>query len=521
MRNKAAAIVISFLLPPLAGHAQDPLLATPVWTLPDEFPVEEITTGHGAWPEVRREARPGAYWWWPGGAVSKAGLTYNLELYRKAGWGNMGVVGIYGVKGEEDRFLDIFSPPWFDMFSHAVAEAERLDMNIDLTPSSGWRMGGPHITPSYAEQTFSVEKGRITAEVLDARVKRAGPGGQGLCLNPYSLSAVRYHLEWLSEKFQAGKGRSPRAFYYDSFENPGNWCPEFMDTFRKLRGYDLADHAEALGGKRDPEEISRVMCDYRETLADLLMECVQEIADWSEHMGSGLRMQAHGAPGNLLDLYAAASIPETEVFGANEFDIPGYRRDPGLSNPETPDVLVNRFASSAAHVAGRDLIIAESFTWLRNHFHTALSHIKAESDQLFLNGINGIYYHGLCYSPPDAHWPGWLFYASTQANFRNSIFRDIPVLNTYITRCQSILQQGKGIEALVIDDVIVEQETPRHVAGANTLAPFALELVEGFLLDAPIRQLVDQIDAVFHTVHHLDRLGGAVEEGIGHDRLHP
>ncbi len=186
------------------------------------------------------------------------------------------------------------------------------------------------------------------------------------------------------------------------------------------------------------------MCDYRETLSDLLLECVGEIAEWSKQKGSGLRMQAHGAPANILDMYSAASIPETEVFGANEFNIPGYRRDPDLSNPETPDILVNRFASSAAHVAGHDLIIAESFTWLRNHFHTALSHIKAESDQLFLNGINGIYYHGLCYSPMDADWPGWLFYASTQANFRNSIFRDIPVLNDYITRCQSVLQQGKA-----------------------------------------------------------------------------
>ncbi len=208
--------------------------------------------------------------------------------------------------------------------------------------------------------------------------------------------------------------------------------------------YDLADHINAFGGVGDPDEVRRVICDYRETLSDLLLECVSEIAEWSEQRGSGLRMQAHGSPANILDMYAAASIPETEVFGANEFNIPGYRRDPDLSNPETPDILVNRFASSAAHVAGRDLIIAESFTWLRNHFHTALSHIKAESDQLFLNGINGIYYHGLCYSPKDADWPGWLFYASTQANFRNSIFRDIPVLNDYLTRCQSILQQGKA-----------------------------------------------------------------------------
>ncbi len=77
----------------------------------------------------------------------------------------------------------------------------------------------------------------------------------------------------------------------------------------------------------------------------MLLECVKYIAEWSDQRGSGLRMQAHGAPANILDMYATASIPETEVFGANEFNIPGYRRDPDLSNPETPDILVNRMVS--------------------------------------------------------------------------------------------------------------------------------------------------------------------------------
>ena len=154
-------------------------------------------------------------------------------------------------------------------------------------------------------------------------------------------------------------------------------------------------------------------------------------------------MQAHGAPANLLDMYATAEIPETEVFGASIFDIPGFRRDPQWIRPDRQSDLVNRFASSAAHVADRELVISESFTWLRNHYHTALSQIKAESDKLLLNGINGIYYHGICFAPERTAWPGWLFYASTQANARNSIFRDIPVLNAYISRCQSLLQDGR------------------------------------------------------------------------------
>ncbi len=415
---------------------------TPTWTHPAEFLPAEGTGGPLQWPQVQPEARPGAYWWWPGGAVSKEDLTWNLETYRKAGWGNMGVVSIYGVRGEEKRFLDIFSPKWFEMFNHAVAEAERLEMNIDLTPGSGWRLGGPHVTSEHAEQSFTASADQIVARPRSDRVKRAGPGGEGLAINPYSMAAVKFHLAWIDKHFAKGEGQSPRAFYYDSFENPGNWCPEFLKAFQQLRGYSLEEHAQALAGDGDLEQARRVVCDYRETLSDLLLGCVEHIVQWGSEKGSGLRMQAHGAPANLLDMYAAAEIPETEVFGASILDIPGYRRDPALIRPDRQSDLVNRFSSSAAHVAGREVVISESFTWLRNHYHTALSHIKAESDKLLLNGINCIYYHGICFSPKETTWPGWLFYASTEANARNSIFRDVPILNAYITRCQSELQAG-------------------------------------------------------------------------------
>jgi len=416
--------------------------STPSWTAPDEYVDTDSAEGDLSWPEIRPEARPGAYWWWPGSAVTREDLTWNMETYHKAGFGNLGTIGIYGVKGKEDRFIDLFSPEWFAMFNHAVAEGKRLGINVDLTPSGGWRLGGPHVTKEHSEMKFSVKEGRIEARHIGAKVKRAGPGGTGLCINPYSRKAVAFHLAHLDRLFDAGEARSPRAFYYDSFENPGNWCPEFLAEFEKRRGYDLREYAKELSGKGDPDVSKRVLCDYRETLSGVLLDCVDMIVKWGRGHGGTLRMQAHGAPANLLDMYAAAGIPETEVFGASKFAIPGFRRDPANIRADRQSDVVNRFSSSAAHVAGRTLVISESFTWLRNHYNTALSHIKAEADKLMLNGINCIYYHGACYSPKSTVWPGWLFYASTQANPRNSIFRDVPALNTYIARCQSVLQRG-------------------------------------------------------------------------------
>ncbi len=65
----------------------------------------------------------------------------------------------------------------------------------------------------------------------------------------------------------------------------------------------------------------------------------------------GSMIQMHAL--DLLDLYAACDIPETEVF-----------RD---TTPDT--LLLSKFASSAAHVAGKSLVSSETGTWIREHFH--------------------------------------------------------------------------------------------------------------------------------------------------------
>lgn len=183
-------------------------------------------------------------------------------------------------------------------------------------------------------------------------------------------------------------------------------------------------------GEGDRDTVARVKSDYRETFDEMLLEhFLRPLTEWSHARGSLTRNQAHGSPGNLLDLYAVSDIPETEIFGPLDED--------------GADPLISKFASSAAHVAGRPLTSAESMTWLGEHFTVTLDQVKAAADQLFLSGVNHLIYHGTAYSPAEADWPGWLFYASTQFNPRNASWRDLPALNEYVTRVQSILQAGQ------------------------------------------------------------------------------
>jgi hypothetical protein len=109
---------------------------------------------------------------------------------------------------------------------------------------------------------------------------------------------------------------------------------------------------------------------------------------------------------------------------------------------DLPESLVVRMASSAAHVMGRPLASSESATWLREHWKESLAFVKPELDRILADGINHIFYHGTVFSPQDAPWPGWLFYASTQFNPNNPWWDDFAALNRYIARVQSVLQRG-------------------------------------------------------------------------------
>lgn len=414
--------------------------------LPASAPAKDDTSFP---PATAMESKPWTYWWWMGSAVTREDISANLEMFASAGIGGVHIIPIYGVKGYEDSYIEFLSPQWMEMFAFTVSEANRLGMGVDMTTGTGWPLGGPQVTDALAAKTFKVRKPRgvweVEARNTGQKVKRAAPGGEGLVMDHYSREALDQYLDRFDRAF-AGTDARPRCFYNDSFEVYGaDWTDDMLAEFEARRGYDLADHLDALAGKGDSEQVARVMYDYRETVSDLLLEeFTMPWAEWSQGMGAITRDQAHGSPGNLLDLYAAADIPETEAFGPSHFDIPGltyYRTLP--EHRGGPDILVMKFASSAAHLGGKRLVSSESCTWLGEHFTVSLAQVKPEIDKLWLGGINHVFFHGTAYSPVSEQWPGWLFYASTNFGPSNTLFRDLPALNSYIARTQAFLQSGK------------------------------------------------------------------------------
>ena len=286
----------------------------------------------------------------------------------------------------------------------------KADGTLDWSPTSGtWQL--------YA--VFSGLHGKM--------VERAAPGGEGYAIDHFSQRAARNYFKKFDTAFAGHDLSHLRGFFNDSYEvddarGQSNWTWGFFDFFQKSRGYDLRKHLPALFGEGDSLIQQRILFDYRSVIDEMILHnFTEEWKRWGQQQGKILRNQSHGSPANTLDLYAVVDIPETEGTEPMRF----------------------RFASSASHVTGKRLVSAEAATWLDEHFLSSLGDVKKSVDKYFLGGVNHIVYHGTAYSPKDAPWPGWLFYAAVHFQPVNPQWQDFSALNNYVTRVQSFLQQGR------------------------------------------------------------------------------
>jgi hypothetical protein len=466
----------------------------------------QLHVAQAQFPAISQTSRPWTRWWWMGSAVDSTNISSQLASFKKAGLGGVEIVPIYGAIGYEPGYIKYLSPRWMKMLDYTVERSTTLKMGVYMSIGTGWPIGGPQVSTTDAAtklitQVYQVDASRdSTASILlsDTRqnenatllsvtaygpggevllitdkvgpggklqwkpaagiwqvyaafagktrqlVKRAAPGGEGYTLDHFSPVALTNYLKSFDTAF-GPSAHGVKAFYNDSYEvYNADWTPGFFDAFKNLRGYDLRLHLRELVSKVPVEITSRVKSDYRETVSDLMLKnFANTFTQWSHNKKALSLNQAHGSPGNLLDLYAAFDIPEAETFGSSAFKIPGIRRDSADIRNVDPDPIMLKFASSAAHAMGNKLASSETFTWLTEHFKTSWSQCKPEVEQAFLSGINHVFYHGTTYSPAKIEWPGWLFYASVNFVPANSLWPHLSGLNNYIARCQAVLQAGE------------------------------------------------------------------------------
>ena len=154
-------------------------------------PQEKLTTFYknvtytqlvDAFKHPPESAKPWVFWYWMQAAVSKEGITADLEAMKQAGIG-----GAYLMPIKDTTNPPIFkpvvrqlTPEWWSMMRFAMKEADRLGLKIAMHVSDGFALaGGPWITPELSMQKVVwsqkfIEGGRAFNDTLPQPEKKEG-----------------------------------------------------------------------------------------------------------------------------------------------------------------------------------------------------------------------------------------------------------------------------------------------------------------------------------------------------------
>ncbi len=428
-------------------------------------------------------------WWWFGPSVEREELDRSLAVMAEAGIGGVEISYVYPLASDSERLL---SPVFLADLRYAADAARALGLRFDLTLGSGWSFGGPHISARHAARrlhwdrreigpgavripvvaawpgdelvaaylgpgslqeppaelslltvadgSIEIPDGTGTRQVLLAyarltgqNVKRAASGAEGPVLDHYSASAAREHLrEFGDPLLDAVPAELVGSVFCDSLEVYGSdWTPDLVAEFRARRGYEPL--AELYRLVVDGPDARRLRADYHRTLAELYEDnFVAVFRSWAAGRGVPFRIQGYGTPPAMVSSYRGADLFEGEGWGWT-------------------DLTQTRWATSAAHLYGRQVVSSETWTWVHSpSFRATPLDLKGEAHEHLLAGINQFIGHGWPYSAPHLQGLGWFFYAAAALDDRNPWWPAMPVLMRYLTRLCWLMRQGDPVADVLV-----------------------------------------------------------------------
>lgn len=122
------------------------------------FAADEVEKNFANPPD---SARPGVYWYFMDGNLSRDGMTRDLESMKEAGLGS--VLFLEVNVGVPRGKVDFLSDEWQSLFAHAVHESERLGIELILGSGPGWAgSGGPWVKPGQSMQHLVASETHVT-----------------------------------------------------------------------------------------------------------------------------------------------------------------------------------------------------------------------------------------------------------------------------------------------------------------------------------------------------------------------
>jgi hypothetical protein len=297
-------------------------------------------------------------------------------------------------------------------------------------------------------------------------VINGAPGAAGPVLDHFNTEAVKRYLSNMSDKIEERIGPLKgqiRALFTDSMELEGaNWSDGMAEEFNKRYGYDITDYLPfilfkigSMGSALNynpvvpvtsefQQLVNRARYDFEDFKAQLMQERFTEpYIAWCHAQGVKARAQAYGRGFYPLENAMDYDIPEGESWTTNwlkhkpgeEMSEQDYRRGRAYT-------MVNKFVSSAAHLAGNRTVSCEEMTNTYTVFNMTLEQLKIGGDQSAISGVTHSVFHGFNYSPNnEVPFPGWVRYGAYYSE-NNPWWPYFKIYNKYKARLSYALQHG-------------------------------------------------------------------------------
>ncbi len=284
---------------------------------------------------------------------------------------------------------------------------------------------------------------RLCAAPNGAVVRAASAAGAGLEADKMDPAAMAEQFREADEPLLRDlgdlAGTTVVGLEMDSWETgSSNWTPGFLREFRRRRGYFATPFLPALDGRvvGSADASDRFLFDVRKTVAELVADVT--------FSGTRSLLAPYGA--GLWGEALGPMIHEQQVADAlqckGRLDVPMAEF---WVHPAVSEVLDVKEASSAAHVYGKPINAAESFTGFAAPWTDSPGSVKALGDRHLALGVNRLVVHRTVLQPgPGAGRAPGIVLGPHGLHFdrTNTWFEWARPWTTYLARCQALLRRG-------------------------------------------------------------------------------
>ena len=286
---------------------------------------------------------------------------------------------------------------------------------------------------------------RIGYTCSGAHVSTASDNWQGLVLDYLSKEALDFYwkdiLDPIFNAVGQHTGTTLKDLGTDSWECEGmNWTDNLAEEFKNYRGYDILDYLPIVAGYvvDDINTSNAFLSDFRKTLGELVAHNHYEHFQAYAHKYN-MRINPESAGPH------AGSFDGIKNYGFSDLIMSEFWA-PSEHRPTPEKRFFLKQGSSAAHIYGKKIVGAESFSGIGHHWNDELwLDQKSSFDYQICSGLNRVYFTTFTCSPESMGLPGQEFFACTHVNPRVTWWKQSGPFIDYMQRIQMVAQKGKFV----------------------------------------------------------------------------